>query len=242
MLINCDLGEHEDPTYAIEVAVMPHIHMANIACGFHAGNSATMANTLRIAQRHGVTVGAHPGYHDRANFGRHSQPLETAELTALLHQQLAALENQAKPLGIVLGYIKPHGALYNDMMANADIRAAIFTAIASHGQAPRQLVMLATHEAEQHRREAARHGISILFEAFADRRYTNQGQLTPRNQPGAVLQGDEIFAQVKQLLATGTVTTDNGKTLAIAADTLCLHGDNPASVAVLPQIRQLVRC
>ena len=150
MLLNCDLGEsYGSWTMGLDAEVMPHIDQANIACGFHGGDPVTMQMTLALAARHGVSVGAHPAYPDLVGFGRRSMNLSDAEIIACMHYQVAALEGMAKAQGLELAYVKPHGALYNDMMARADVRAAIMQAIASfHRRLP--LMLQATPAAAQH--------------------------------------------------------------------------------------------
>lgn len=239
MLLNCDLGEIEDPGLHIERTLMPLIDIANIACGFHAGNPLTMHNALAIVREHGVMLSAHPGYGDRDNFGRISIPHSRAELSALLHYQLSALEGMARLHGLTLAYVKPHGALYNDMMKNADIRRTVLEVMAER-DTPRTLVMLANDESERHREEAARHGLEVIFETFADRCYTAEGFLMPRTEPGAVHDRDTMLAQVRQLCEDGTVTANSGEVIAISAQTLCIHGDTPEAAGTARDIRQIL--
>lgn len=240
MLLNCDLGEsYGSWTMGLDAQVMPHIHQANIACGFHGGDPVTMRKTLTLAAEHGVSIGAHPAYPDLVGFGRRSMNLSPGELIASLHYQVAALEGMARSVGLDLEYVKPHGALYNDMMAKSEVRATILQALACYHR-PLPLMLQATPEAEQLRVEAAATGISLLFEAFADRCYDNDGKLLSRSKPGAVHDRDKMLAQVRQLLAEGTVTTVDGQVIRITADTLCVHGDNPQGVQAIQAIRALV--
>ncbi|MCB1676064.1 MAG: 5-oxoprolinase subunit PxpA [Halioglobus sp.] len=240
MLLNCDLGEsYGHWAMGMDSAVMPHIDQANIACGFHGGDPVTLRKTLALAARYGVTVGAHPSYPDLVGFGRRSMRLSAEETIAALHYQMAALEGLAACQGLRLGYIKPHGALYNDMMTRAEVRAAVLEAVASYHTAL-PLMVPATLRSDAHRREAAARGVSLQFEAFADRCYDDAGNLLPRSEPGAVLDRQRMLAQVEQLLADGTVTTASGRVIALQADTLCVHGDNPQGVAAIEAIRALV--
>ncbi len=240
MLLNCDLGELEDREHRIERALMPLIDLANIACGMHAGGPLSIHNTLKIAKDHGVAIGAHPGYCDRDNFGGVSIPHTPEELTALLHYQIGALEGMARNRGMALDYIKPHGALYNDMMANEDILKTVLASLGEQ-QGPRKLMLLATADAEKHRRLAGRYNVKLLFETFADRRYTDSGFLVPRGQPGAVLDQTQMLEQVQQLCEDGRVTTASGRTLPIEADTLCIHGDTPDAVETIGRIRATIK-
>lgn len=240
LLLNCDLAESDDPgALVVEERVMPHIHLANIACGYHAGNDAVMTATLALARRHGVRVAAHPGYPDRAFFGRRSLALTTAELVRFIQEQLDLLERLATAAGIAVEFVKPHGALYNDMMSDARVRDTIMTALTRRDDRP-TLIMLATGEADQHRDQAAQRGLEVAFEAFADRGYDDSGLLLPRSHSGALLHGAEILNQVKQLQQEGSITTVSGQRLPLTAETLCIHGDHADSVALIQDIRRIL--
>lgn len=241
LLLNCDLGESFGSwTMGMDAAVMPHIDQANIACGFHAGDPLVMSQTLALAKTHGVAIGAHPAYPDLVGFGRRAMRCQPEELMALIQYQVAALEGMAKSRDLTVSYVKPHGALYNDMMADAAVRAAIMQALAEHHSRP-VLMLQATPEAEAHSREAESFGIALWFEAFADRCYADDGRLLPRTQPGAVLSRDKMLAQVAQLSEQGTVTSVSGQTLSLQADTLCVHGDNAEGVAAIEAIRECLQ-
>jgi UPF0271 protein len=240
MLLNCDLGEsYGSWTMGLDAQVMPHIDQANIACGFHGGDPITIQSTLALAAQHGVSIGAHPAYPDLAGFGRRSMNLHAREIIANLHYQVAALEGMAHCEGLELIYVKPHGALYNDMMASDQVRTAVMEAMASYYH-PLALMLQATPDAVKHRGEADHHGIDLLFEAFADRCYADDGSLLSRHKPGAVHSQERMLAQVKQLQSEGAVTTVSGHILPLQADTLCVHGDNPAGVTAIQAIRALV--
>ncbi len=241
ILLNCDLGESFGAwTMGMDAAVMPHIDQANIACGFHAGDPLVMQRTLELAREHGVMVGAHPGYHDLVGFGRRSMNCRPEEVIALLLYQVSALEGMAKAKGLTVEYVKPHGALYNDMMAKPEVRRAIMQAIADH-HTPPVLMLQATPQADEHRREAEAFGIKLWFEAFADRCYDDDGKLLARTRPGAVHSRDKMLAQVEQLASEGTITTVSGHRLALQADTLCVHGDNMEGVRAIQAIRERIR-
>ena len=240
MLLNCDLGEsYGSWTMGMDAAVMPHIDQANIACGFHGGDPLTIRNTLALAAQHAVSVGAHPAYPDLVGFGRRSMQLSADEIIASVHYQVAALDGMACNQGLQLAYVKPHGALYNDMMAKPTVRDAIMQALASFHR-PLALMLQATPEAKEHRREADNYGLALMFEAFADRCYDEDGKLLARSKPGAVHNRDKMLAQVEQLQRDGTVTNVSGNTLALQADTLCVHGDNLEGVQAIEAIRALV--
>lgn len=243
MLLNCDLGEsYGNWTMGCDAQVMPWIDQASIACGFHAGDPVTMRRTLALAAQHGVAVGAHPAYPDLVGFGRRSMVLSRDELIATVHYQVAALDGMARSLGLALGYVKPHGALYHDMMSSPAVRAALLEAMATytaHSQ-PLALLMQATSHAATHSAEATAAGVPLLFEAFADRCYADDGSLLPRTQPGAIHDRERMLAQVAQLQRDSAVTTQSGHVLALPVDTLCVHGDNPQGVAAIAAIRSLL--
>ena len=240
MLLNCDLGEsYGSWTMGLDDAVMPFIDQANIACGFHGGDPLTIRRTLALAKEHGVTVGAHPAYPDLVGFGRRSMNLASDELAAAVLYQIAVIDGMASTEGTELKYVKPHGALYNDMMRDATVRTTIIQAIANYHR-PIALMLQATPNAGEHRDEARSQGIEVLFEAFADRCYDDDGALLARSKAGAVHNRDKMLAQVKQVRDRGTVITVSGHTIELAVDTLCVHGDNAEGVAAIRQIRALV--
>ena len=239
MKLNCDLGESFGAwQMGLDSEVMPHIDMANIACGFHGGDSDVMANTLALAKQHKVLIGAHPSYPDKQGFGRRSMALTAQELTNCLHYQIAAIEGMAKVQGLKLSYVKPHGALYNDMMANETILHTVMQAVASYS-ADLQLMILATAQADQHKQLAQQYQLTLILEAFADRQYTDEGLLVSRSLSGSVHDKSALLAQIKQLLATGCVTTRSGKQLPLHADSICVHGDNAAGIALIEEIKAL---
>lgn len=239
MKLNCDLGESFGAwQMGLDSEVMPHIDMANIACGFHGGDSDVMANTLALAKQHKVLIGAHPSYPDKQGFGRRSMALTAQELTNCLHYQIAAIEGMAKVQGLNLSYVKPHGALYNDMMANETILHTVMQAVASYS-ADLQMMILATAQADKHKQLAQQYQLTLILEAFADRQYTDEGLLVSRSLSGSVHDKSALLAQVKQLLATGCVTTRSGKQLPLHADSICVHGDNAAGIALIEEIKAL---
>ncbi|WP_214000540.1 5-oxoprolinase subunit PxpA [Arsukibacterium sp.] len=240
MLLNCDLGEsYGSWTMGLDSQVMPYIDQANIACGFHAGDPDVMQRTLQLAKQHGVAIGAHPAYPDLNGFGRRSMHCSHNEIINLIHYQVAALDGMAQCHGLSLSYVKPHGALYNDMMSKPAVWQAVLQAIASFHK-PLKLMLLADNNRQRYQQQASELKVELLFEAFADRRYTDEGKLTPRSENGAVLHGSEVLAQVSELINDGSVTTATGQRLALNADTLCVHGDNPGAIAQVAQIRALL--
>jgi len=250
MLLNCDLGEsYGSWTMGQDAKAMPHIDQANIACGFHAGDPLAMQRTLALAKTHGVMVGAHPAYPDLVGFGRRSMNCSAQEIVAFMHYQIAALEGMAACQGLVLSYVKPHGALYNDMMSKSSVRDAVMQAVSSYptrlsfngDSAPSLKLMLqANAYAKDHLKQAQELNLELYFEAFADRCYEDDGSLMARSKAGAVLDHDAMLKQVQQLTQTGTITTASGAALKLQVDSLCVHGDNDAGIAAIESIRKLM--
>jgi len=240
MKLNCDLGEsYGSWSMGLDHAVMPYVDQANIACGYHAGDPLTMLNTIQLAQSHGVEIGAHPSYPDLAGFGRRSMRCSSEELRALLHYQIAALDGMCHTLGASLSYVKPHGALYNDMMANDGLRETVMQTISEYHR-PLKLMLLSTANADQHKQQAQSFDIEILLEGFADRRYTDDGFLQARNVSGSVLDRANTLIQAKKLIEKRTVLTSSGAELELNIDSLCVHGDNPDAIESTSAIRKLL--
>lgn len=239
MLLNCDIGESYGAwSMGMDEHVMPFIDQANIACGFHAGDPVTMHKTVRLALKHGVTLGAHPSYPDLQGFGRRSMTLNPEEITALIRYQIGALSHIAESEGGTLRYVKPHGALYNDMMRDGEILEGVLRALASSPR-PLALMAMATADNTSLKRSCEDHKVELLLEAFADRAYDDQGFIVSRSRPGAVHQDEEtIIRQACDLAAGKPIRTIDGRLLKLEADTLCVHGDNADSVAAVRAIRE----
>ncbi|WP_371374974.1 5-oxoprolinase subunit PxpA [Thalassotalea aquiviva] len=241
LLLNCDLGEGFGRwQQGQDDKAMRHIDIANIACGFHAGDPLLIQQTLTLAKKYGVKVSAHPSYPDLVGFGRRSMQIASAELYAMIQYQIAAMAGMAATQGLTIEYVKPHGALYNDMMKESRILSTIMHAV-SDFHLPLTLVIQADSQQSEYLQQAQALGLPLYFEAFADRRYLANGALQPRSEHGAVLKGPQILAQVKQLLETGTVTSASGQPLALNAQTLCVHGDNDAAIDTIEQIKLLIK-
>lgn len=240
MKLNCDLGESYGTWHLTDdEKIMPYIDMANIACGYHAGDPVVIQRAIAAANANNVLVGAHPSYPDLQGFGRRSMKMAESELVALLHYQISALEGMAKCQDVELGYVKPHGALYNDMMAIESVFGAVLQAVSGfHKAIP--LVVQATPNWQQHQQQAKQLDVTLWFEAFADRRYQDNGALLPRSESGAVLDAQGMRLQVEQLVNLGEVTTSSGNTLKVNADTLCVHGDNDEALQGIQSIRQFI--
>ena len=240
MKLNCDLGESYGTwTLGQDAEIMPYIDQASIATGFHAGDPLVIQHTLSLARNHDVEVGAHPAYPDLEGFGRRSMLCSHEEIVSSIHYQIAALDGTAACAGIELGYVKPHGALYNDMMARESVRKSILEALATYHR-PLALMLQATPDIGRHREEAAQAGVNVMFEAFADRCYTDNGRLKSRRLQGAVHGHERTLDQVAQLCEDLTVTTDSGQRLPVPAETLCMHGENPDSLKTIREIRAML--
>lgn len=222
--LNADIGEGCD-----DAGLMPYLTRVSIACGGHAGDAASMAAALRLAGEYGVMVGAHPGYPDRTHFGRRPWTASANEIAAWVTQQTEALAEQAARLGLRLVHVKPHGALYNAAAVDPAVAQAIAGAVAAWdptltlvGLSGSRLIAAG---------QAA--GLTVLSEAFADRCYQANGRLVSRETAGALLNDLIMVAHQARALAQGEpVTTLNGESLRIRADTLCLHSDTPNALNI----------
>lgn len=239
MLLNCDIGESFGAwTMGLDEQVMPYIDQANIACGFHAGDPLVMHNTVRLALQHDVTLGAHPAYPDLQGFGRRSMVCSPEEIHAMMLYQVGALSQIAAAQGGKLSYVKPHGALYNDMIRDEAVLRAIL-GVLSQTTGKLALMAMTTADNEPLKALCGEYGVELLLEAFADRAYDENGYIVPRSIAGAVHQNsDVILSQAKAIAQGKAIQTINGKLLTLEADTLCVHGDNPESVAAVRAIRQ----
>ncbi|MFA0081827.1 5-oxoprolinase subunit PxpA [Vibrio breoganii] len=238
MKLNCDMGESLGAwTMGNDAQIMPLIDMANIACGFHASDPDTMSATIALAKEHGVSIGAHPGYADLQGFGRRSIPHTSAQITHLILYQVGALQGICRLHQASVDYIKPHGALYNDMMKDV----ALFTAIVEAAkQLQLPLMVLATDNAD-YLHIAQRANVALIHEGFVDRRYTQDKQLSPRGLQGAVMNElDEVKHQAQALISGSTFSSIDNSPIQVAADTLCVHGDGSNALIFAQHLRHLI--
>ncbi|WJN58820.1 5-oxoprolinase subunit PxpA [Pseudomonas sp. SO81] len=238
ILLNCDMGESYGAwRMGDDEHAMPLVDQANLACGFHAGDPLIMRRSVALAVQHGVSIGAHPSYPDLQGFGRRHLNCSPDEVTALVLYQLGALEAFCRAAGAQVAYVKPHGALYNDLVRDDALFGAVLAACASYRQGL-PLMVLALADNTRERRLAKAAGVPLLFEAFADRAYLADGQLAPRRLAGAVHQQPERILQQALAIAAGEAFADiDGKPLQLQADSLCVHGDNAESLALLRRLR-----
>jgi UPF0271 protein len=233
--LNSDLGESFGAwTMGDDRAMLALVTSANVACGFHAGDASTMLATCRIAARDGIAVGAHVSYRDLAGFGRRAMDVPRADLRDEVLYQLSALAGIARVAGTRVRYVKPHGALYNRIVADPDQAAAVAEAVAAFDPGLRLLGLAGSAIA----RAAGDAGLRFVHEAFVDRGYRPDGTLVPRGEPGALLSGDEaIAARAVRLVREGRVTAADGTEIEVQVDSLCVHGDTPGAVGMARAVR-----
>jgi UPF0271 protein len=227
--INCDMGEgmHND------AALMPYISSANIACGYHAGNEDTIKRTIELALENQVAIGAHPSYNDRANFGRQSQTISLIELAELLSEQISLFERITNEMGCRIHHVKLHGALYNDCAKDAMSSKIIAQTI----QAIDPSILLYGLSGSHTIKEAKMIGLQCVQEAFADRTYQPNGQLTPRHMDHSIITDPAIAAnQVLKMVFDQEVQVNNGQMIEVKADTICIHGDHPEALEIAKKI------
>jgi UPF0271 protein len=229
--LNCDMGEG----CGNDAELMNHVSSVNIACGFHAGDAATMLKTVKTAIEKGVAIGAHPGYDDRENFGRVSMSLPPDEVHDIVVEQITALREICEAAGGKLRHVKPHGALYNQAAKDKKLANAIAMAV----KAVDENLILFGLSGSIMMDEAEKCGLAIASEVFADRTYQPDASLTPRSEPNALIKDtDAAVAQVLQMVKDRTVTATDGETIPITADTICIHGDGENALEFAKRIRR----
>ncbi len=234
--INCDMGEGFGP-YVLgnDEQMLPFITSANVACGFHAGDPLTIYRTVALCAKNHVAVGAHPGYPDRQGFGRRVLACSEDELYTDLLYQIGAMVAFCRSLGITLHHVKPHGALYNLAVRDAEVAHTFCRAARSiHPELPVYVPPgSCLHE------EAEIMGLSIALEAFADRAYNPDGTLVDRRQRGAVIHNPaEVAERVLRMVTMGKVRAIDGTDIDLQPDTICVHGDTPGAVAICQAIAE----
>jgi UPF0271 protein len=220
-----------------DAAVMPHVTSANIACGAHAGDAASMRETLLLAARHGVVAGAHPGYPDRDGFGRRAVEMTPREIYDSMAHQIGTLRDIAVTLDIPITHVKPHGALYNAAAMDARIARSIVRAVYDtdrslllYGLAGSVLIT-----------ESELIGVRAIGEAFADRSYERTGKLTPRGAVGALIEDPATAAtRVLRMVTDRVVRCRDGGDIALRADTVCIHGDGPRAADIARAVRRVL--
>lgn len=237
--LNCDMGEiPEAVADGTQEALMQFLTSVNIACGGHAGDESTMAATIEQALRWKLAIGAHPGYADRTNFGRIELDIAPEALADSVFQQVRALAEIAAGFGVRLAHVKPHGALYNQAVHNHELAAAIAQGVARWNRNV-VLVGLADSPMLQGFRQA---GFPVAAEAFADRRYESDGTLRSRKFADALIRDPaEAGRQALQIANSGTVLAAGGSSIAINAQTICIHSDTPGALQIAGAVAAALR-
>ena len=233
--INSDLGESFG-AYSIghDAGLMHAITSANVAAGFHAGDPSVLRDTIRMAKENGVAVGAHPGFPDLVGFGRRELNVTPREAEDMVLYQIAAVVGVAAAEGVKVQHVKPHGALFNMAVRNAELAAAIARAVAAFD---RNLILFGLPGSEILSAGRAA-GLRVAAEVFADRAYEPDGSLASRRKPGSVIHDpDAVVARAVRMVKERTVVATDGSAVALEAETICVHGDTPGSDALAAKIR-----
>jgi 5-oxoprolinase (ATP-hydrolysing) subunit A len=239
MDLNCDMGElPEAIADGTQEELMRSITSVNIACGGHAGDEQTMRTTVEQALRWNVAIGAHPGYPDRANFGRLELKLSPKEIVASVFEQVRALAEVAERCGARVVHVKPHGALYNQAARNRELAEAIAQGVALWS---RDVVLVG--QAGSPMLDVFRNaGFAVAAEAFADRRYEPDGTLRSRKFEDALIRNPEEAAwQALGIVERGVVIASDGSEVAVDAQTLCIHGDTPCALQIAATVARTLR-
>ena len=231
--LNCDMGEG----IGNGELIMPHITSANIACGYHAGNEETMKQTILLAKKYNINIGAHPSFLDKENFGRTEIKKSPEEVYELVSAQIKILQKISADNNAVLHHVKPHGALYNMAAKDKTLAKAIANAVKDIDE---NLLLFGLSKSFLIS-EAKAIGLKTASEVFADRTYRDDGNLTPRSLPNALIQNvDEVIQQVSMMVKEGKVKTVSGKEISIVAETICIHGDGKNAVEFAKAIRAIL--
>lgn len=221
--LNCDMGEGLNN----DALLMPYISSANIACGYHAGDESIMKRTVELALLHNVAIGAHPGFKDKANFGRTERQLPLEEVHDLVIAQLSVLQKITESLGATIHHVKPHGALYNMSAKDPLLATTIAKAVYAFDKGLLLFGLSGSHAIT----EAKKEGLITVSEVFADRTYQDDSSLTPRSNENALIENtEESLHQVLQMIQKKTVRSVNGKQVPIIAESICIHGDGSHAV------------
>jgi UPF0271 protein len=234
--LNADMGESFGAWHmGDDAALMPFLSSANVACGFHAGDPATIAATVALAVRHGVAVGAHPGLPDLQGFGRRAMDVTEEQVYQMTLYQAGAVRAFAEAAGGRLHHLKAHGALYNMAARDAALSRGLVRAVRALG-GELQMYVLAGSPMEAVARDA---GLTVRCEVFADRRYMPDGTLAPRSRADALITDEaEAVAQVLRMVGEGSLAAVDGTTVPVRADTVCIHGDKPTAVPFVRALRR----
>ena len=237
--LNCDMGE----SFGIwkmgnDEEIMPYIDMANLACGFHASDAVTMSRSVILAKKYNVTIGAHPSYNDLLGFGRRTIVCSLEEIKSIILYQLGALNAFCKANGTNVSYVKPHGALYHDMMRDENIFKAVLNAVSSFDKNIKVMVLSGAKN-EEYEYTAKLYDISLIFEVFADRNYNDDGTLVSRIHENAIIHDElDVMSRVMNLKERRFITSVNGQKLFLKCDSICVHGDNEKALEFIKSVRK----
>ena len=234
--INCDLGEDSsDQGVARDLALMAQISSCSIACGGHAGSDTSMQLMVENATALGLRIGAHPSYPDKENFGRKSLALSSTDLMTSLSDQISSLKDMVEDHDSVMGYVKPHGALYNDMVQDNALAETVIRLLKTIRPVPALMGLAGSDQQAL----CDRHGVGFIAEAFADRRYLSNGQLAPRSELGAVIEHSELATeQVMSIVNAQPIQSTDGHSIILEADSICIHSDTPGALQQINAIRE----
>jgi UPF0271 protein len=237
--LNCDMGEVAEAVIGgVQEELLRYVTSSNVACGGHAGDAAMMQTTVEQCLRHGVAIGAHPGYEDRANFGRIELKLGREEIASSIHRQLLALAEIADRCGARICHVKPHGALYNQAAREPELARAIAEGVARW----RSDVVLVGLAGSVMLQEFSAAGFTVAAEAFADRRYEPDGSLRARKFQDALLKNpEEAAAQAVQIVKRSGVMGPHGSAVPLHAQTICIHGDTPGAPEIAAAVNRALR-
>lgn len=237
--LNCDMGE----SFGIwkmgnDEEIMPYIDMANLACGFHASDAVTMNRSVLLAKKYDVIIGAHPSYQDLVGFGRRSILCSLEEIKSIILYQLGALSAFCKSHNTIVSYVKPHGALYNDMMRDENIFKAVLNAIASFDKNIK-LMILSGAKNEEYEYTSKLYDIKLIYEVFADRNYNDDGTLVSRMHENAVIKDElDVVDRINNLKNRGYLYSVNGQKLFLKTDSICVHGDNDKALEFIKLLKK----
>ena len=234
--LNCDMGESFGAwRMGNDAALMDYVSSVNIACGFHAGDASVIRKTIETAKKKGISVGAHPSFPDLQGFGRREMKLSKEEVFDIVLYQISAVKGICEAYCIKLHHVKPHGALYNQAAREPELAAAVAKAVKSLDKNLILYGLSGSHLIS----EAEKIGLKTASEVFADRTYTNEGNLTPRTKANALIHDtNQAVSQVLQMIIDENVTATNGEKVSLKAETICIHGDGSNALEFAKTIRE----
>ena len=232
--LNCDLGEsYFENKIGNDAEIIPYISSCNIACGLHGGDPFTIQNTIDLALKHKLNIGAHPSFPDLENFGRKFMRLSEDELKACLRFQIGAVNEMTKLRGGKLRHVKPHGALYNAAAKDQDLSKIMIDVLKEFDS---DLILLGMENSEMEK-IAKEFNVPFVAEVFADRNYTDTGELVARSFTHAVIEDKDVVTErCLKMVMENSILSENGKELYITGQSICIHGDTLNAVSLVKSI------